>query len=136
MGTCGKKGKENQPLVDSTASPTSDSGQKLRKWAVWTYATVAMMLRVLLKHRAENENGWKGEVWNECSTVLKGTEAGSDRTGGPEKTAKMCTTRWVSEKAEYISFKTILGKSGFGYNAADHTVTAPDEVKGAQKKNS
>ncbi|KAJ6460297.1 hypothetical protein C8R45DRAFT_941853 [Mycena sanguinolenta] len=80
------------------------------------------------KGNQTNNAAWKADTWTACATALAGMESGENGSGGPVKTAKMCSTCWTSEKAEYLVFKTLRGLSGVGWGPKTHTIVVSDEV--------
>ncbi|KAJ6574519.1 hypothetical protein B0H19DRAFT_1230425 [Mycena capillaripes] len=100
--------------------------------AVWNTATVQNLLDTLKQQKADGNQtdnaSWKLEAFNAASINLAGTERGPNGSGGPPKTARMCSTRWVAEKAEYLIFRAFRAMSGWGWNAEKHTIEVEDNV--------
>ncbi|KAJ6532632.1 hypothetical protein B0H19DRAFT_853318, partial [Mycena capillaripes] len=69
--------------------------------------------------------GWHGSAWTASAKALEGTEK---KSGGAQKTADTCQTRWGSLKAQYQLVKMLREKSGWGWNDEDKHIVVEDAV--------
>ncbi|KAJ7663581.1 hypothetical protein B0H17DRAFT_1211595 [Mycena rosella] len=134
-----RKEKENNPPPGASTLPGSKPAKPPKQpRAVWNTATVQILIETLLEQKAKGNQtdnaSWKPEAWTACAEALAGTEAGDNGSGGPPKTAKMCTTRWVSEKADYIMVKSLQERSGWGWDNVGHVIVVDDNTCPAAKK--
>ncbi|KAJ7145419.1 hypothetical protein C8R43DRAFT_953475 [Mycena crocata] len=126
--------KENIAPAGTTVLTPATAAAKPAKAprAVWNTATVAILIDTLLAQKAEGNQtdnaAWKADAWTACAEALAGTESGPNGSGGPPKTAKMCSTRWVAEKGDYIMVKSLRDKSGWGWDDEKHIIVVDDNV--------
>ncbi|KAJ6467017.1 hypothetical protein C8R45DRAFT_1106431 [Mycena sanguinolenta] len=128
MGRNKTANKENEEPAALRGEKVVKSGTR----AIWNTLTVQVLIATLLVEKAKGNQtdnaAWKADTWTACATALAGMESGENGSGGPVKTAKMCSTRWTSEKAEYLVFKNLRGLSGVGWDPETHTIVVSDEV--------
>ncbi|KAJ7754222.1 hypothetical protein DFH07DRAFT_1029627, partial [Mycena maculata] len=100
--------------------------------AIWNTTTREILIDTLGAQKAEGNQtdnaSWKSDAWTACAEALTGTEKGPNGSGGPPKTAKMCGTRWVAEKQEYLQVKSLRNLSGAGWDAENNLVVMEDAV--------
>ncbi|KAJ7694691.1 hypothetical protein B0H16DRAFT_1751044 [Mycena metata] len=127
------RNKENQaPPGTSVMAVNGKPVKQSKPRAVWNALTVQVLIATLIARKAEGNQtdnaSWKPDASTACETALAGTETGPNGSGGPPKTAKMCATRWGSEKTDYLMFRTLRGLSGFGWNEKSNTIDVEDAV--------
>ncbi|KAJ7318056.1 hypothetical protein DFH08DRAFT_715075 [Mycena albidolilacea] len=127
----GRRNKENEPPIIILDSGSNTSKAKSKR-AIWNKMTLGVLLDTLAQQKAagnQTDNAaWKADAWTACEAALAGTESGPNGSGGPPKTAKMCSTRWVSEKADYLIVKSLREKSGWGWDDERHLIVVSDDI--------
>jgi hypothetical protein len=101
----GRRNKENEPPIIILNSGSNTSKAKGKR-TQWNKMTLSVLLDTLAQQKAagnQTDNAaWKADAWTACEAALASTESGPNGSGGPPKTAKMCSTRWVSVRRHYF----------------------------------
>ncbi|KAL5527943.1 hypothetical protein ACEPAG_6744 [Sanghuangporus baumii] len=92
-------------------------------WTSGDKATLIEHLLVQMKDGRDADNSFKPAVWTEAAVKLNET-----RARGAPKTAKNCKKQFEELSRQCRRITELRGFSGFGFDDATNTVTAPPDV--------
>ncbi|THU78952.1 hypothetical protein K435DRAFT_876059 [Dendrothele bispora CBS 962.96] len=105
-----KKTKSDEPQTDEKPKTT-------RPRAIYTEEDDTKLMQVFLEHKGEgngtDNGGWKGKALKAAEKALEGSELES---GGAPKSVSSIRDHWDHLKAEFAIFKSLVEKSGWGWD--------------------
>ncbi|KAA1093154.1 hypothetical protein PGT21_026783 [Puccinia graminis f. sp. tritici] len=94
----------------------------------WTDSDDEILINCLKDEKslhAGTTNGFKPTSWAQAAIALHGSEL---VTGSKAKDASTCKSRWGALKKLYLSFKTVAGLSGAGWDETAKMISLPTSV--------
>ncbi|KAF5343493.1 hypothetical protein D9758_015656 [Tetrapyrgos nigripes] len=131
-GSKNKPKDPNQPKPTPKKKINADSPQTAKKTprprAVYSVADDKKLMEIFIEQKQEgngtDNGGWKGKAITVAVAGLAGSEIES---GGAPKTDQSIRDHWDYLKTEFHIFKSLVEKSGWGWDDENQCVEASDE---------